>query len=58
LLLSRAQDHHREGTAIKEFDEHAPRVQAMLDAQGWTDMVEDHRPAVEAIVWEFYANLH
>jgi hypothetical protein len=21
-------------------------------------MVEDHRPAVEAIVWGFYANLH
>jgi hypothetical protein len=21
-------------------------------------MVEDHRPVVEAIVWEFYANLH
>jgi hypothetical protein len=21
-------------------------------------MVEDHRPAVEAIVWEFYVNLH
>jgi hypothetical protein len=21
-------------------------------------MAEDHRPAVEAIVWEFYANLH
>jgi hypothetical protein len=30
----------------------------MLDAQGWTNMVEDHRPAVEAIVWEFYVNLH
>jgi hypothetical protein len=21
-------------------------------------MVEDHRPAVEALVWEFYVNLH
>jgi hypothetical protein len=26
--------------------------------KGWIDVVEDHRPAVEAIVWEFYANLH
>jgi hypothetical protein len=30
----------------------------VLDAQGWIDMVKDHRPTVEAIVWEFYANLH
>jgi hypothetical protein len=30
----------------------------MLDAQGWTYMVEDHHSAVEAIVWEFYADLH
>jgi hypothetical protein len=44
--------------AIEEFDERAPRVRAMLDAQVWTSMVEDHRPAVEAIVWEFYVNLH
>jgi hypothetical protein len=36
----------------------APRVRAVLDAQGWTGMVEDHRPAVEVIVWEFYVNLH
>jgi hypothetical protein len=46
------------GVAIEEFDEHAPRVQAVLDAQGWTDMVEDHRLTVETIVWEFYTNLH
>jgi hypothetical protein len=46
------------GAAIEEFDERAPRVRAVLDAQGWTDMVEDHRPTVETIVWEFYANLH
>jgi hypothetical protein len=31
---------------------------AMLDAQGWTELVEDHRPAMEVIVWEFYANLY
>ena len=46
------------GATIKEFDERAPRVRAMMDAQGWIDMVEDHRPAVEEIVYEFYANLH
>jgi hypothetical protein len=46
------------GAAIEEFNERALRVRAVLDAQGWTSMVEDHRPAVEVIVWEFYANLH
>ena len=46
------------GDAIEEFDEHALRERAVLDAQGWTNKVEDHRPAVEAIMWEFYANLH
>jgi hypothetical protein len=46
------------GATIEEFDEHVSRVRAVLDAQGWTSMAEDHRPAVEAIVWEFYANLH
>jgi hypothetical protein len=46
------------GAAIEEFDGHAPRIQAVLDAQGWTAMAEDHRPAVEVIVWEFYANIH
>jgi hypothetical protein len=46
------------GAAIEEFEECAPRVRAMLDAQGWTDMVEDHHPVVETIMWEFYANLH
>jgi hypothetical protein len=30
----------------------------VLDVQGWTSMAEDHCPAVEAVVWEFYANLH
>jgi hypothetical protein len=46
------------GATIEEFDENVMRVRAMLDVQGWTNMVEDHRPVVEAIVWEFYANLH
>jgi hypothetical protein len=30
----------------------------MLDTPGWTNMAEDHHPAVEATVWEFYTNLH
>ena len=46
------------GVVVEEFDELAPRVRAVLDAQGWTDMAEDHRPTPEEIVWEFYANLH
>jgi hypothetical protein len=41
------------GSIIEEFNECAPRVRAVLDAQGWTSMAEDHRPTVEAIVWEF-----
>jgi hypothetical protein len=45
-------------TIIKEFDECAPRVRAVMDSQGWTNMVEDHYPTEEEIVWEFYANLH
>jgi hypothetical protein len=48
----------KKGATREEFDEHALRVWATLDAQGWTDMVKDHRPTVEAIVWEFYVNLH
>jgi hypothetical protein len=47
----------REAT-IEEFDVRAPRIRAVLDAQGWNAMVEDHRPPVEVIVWEFYANIH
>jgi hypothetical protein len=43
---------------MEEFDKRTPRVHAVMDAQGWTDMVEDHCPAIEEIVWEFYANLH
>jgi hypothetical protein len=46
------------GVTIEEFDERAPRVWALLDAQEWTNMAEDHCPAVEVIMWEFYANLH
>jgi hypothetical protein len=45
------------GAIIEEFDERAPRVWAVLEAPGWIDM-KDHRPTLEAIVWEFYVNLH
>jgi hypothetical protein len=34
------------GATIEEFDECTPREQAVLDAQGWIDMVEDHRSAM------------
>ena len=46
------------GAIIEEFYERSLRVRAVLDAQGWTDMAEDHCPTIEEIVWEFYANLH
>jgi hypothetical protein len=36
----------------------APRIQTVLDIQGWTNMVEDHHPIVVELVHEFYANLH
>ena len=32
----------KRGTIIEEFDECASRVWIVLDAKGWTDMVEDH----------------
>jgi hypothetical protein len=38
------------GAVIEEFDERTPRVRVVLDAQEWTDMVKDHRLAVETIV--------
>jgi hypothetical protein len=47
-----------QGVVMSDFIACAPRVRAMLDAQGLTKMVKDHRPAVEEIVREFYANLH
>jgi hypothetical protein len=46
------------GAAIEEFNGHARRIRAVLDAQGWTAMAEDHHPAMEVIVWEFYANIY
>jgi hypothetical protein len=46
------------GAIIKEFDECTLRVRAVMDSQGWTNMVEDHCPTVEEIVWELYVNLY
>ena len=46
------------GVEVVVFDEHIPRVRAVLKAQGWTNMVKDHHPAIEEIVREFYVNLH
>jgi hypothetical protein len=43
---------------VTNFDERAPRIRAVLEAQGWATMVKDHRPAIAELVWEFYANLH
>jgi hypothetical protein len=46
------------GLVVIGFDEHAPRIQTMLEAQGWAVMVEDHRLAIAELVREFDANLH
>jgi hypothetical protein len=43
---------------VANFDERTPRVQVVLEAQGWTDMVEDHLLVVEEIVRRFYVKLH
>jgi hypothetical protein len=46
------------GLVVIDIDERAPRIRAVLEAQGWAVMVEDHRPAIAELVQEFYANLH
>jgi hypothetical protein len=46
------------GVDVADLDARAPRVRAVLDSQGWIDMVVNHCPVVEEIVREFYANLH
>ena len=43
---------------VADLDKRAPRIPVVLDAQGWTEMVEDHYPAIEDLVREFDANLH
>jgi hypothetical protein len=46
------------GLVVTDFDERALCIRAVLEAQGWAAMVEDHRPAIVELVREFYANLH
>jgi hypothetical protein len=46
------------GLVVTDFDERTPCIWAVLEAQGWAAMVEDHRPAIVELVREFYANLH
>jgi hypothetical protein len=41
------------GLVLTNFDERAPRIRAVLEAQGWATMVEDHRPAITELVREF-----
>jgi hypothetical protein len=43
---------------VTNFDDCAPRIRALLEAQGWVEIVEDHRPAIAELVLEFYANIH
>jgi hypothetical protein len=43
---------------VADFHDRAPSILAALDAQGWTNMVEDHCPMVIEFAWEFCANLH
>ena len=58
LYYSRRRVVIERGGEVADSDERAPRVRTVLDAQGWTDMVRDHCPAVKKIVREFYVNLH
>ena len=46
------------GVEVANLNACAPRIQAVLDAQGWTELVEDHRPTIEDLVCEFYSNLY
>jgi hypothetical protein len=46
------------GLVVIDFDERASHIRAVLEAQGWAAMVEDHRPVIVELVREFYANLH
>ena len=33
---------------IADLDARTPRIRAVLDAQGWTNMVGDHHPAIKS----------
>jgi hypothetical protein len=43
---------------VMDFDERAPHIRAVLEAQGCVEMVEDHCPTIAELVREFYANIH
>jgi hypothetical protein len=46
------------GLVVIDFDERAPHIRVVLEAQSWAAMVEDHQPAIVELVQEFYANLY
>jgi hypothetical protein len=46
------------GVDVADLDARAPQMQAVLDTQGWPEMVGDHCPVVKELVREFYANIH
>ena len=46
------------GLEVAEFDVRVSLIQEVLEAQGWTKMLEDHCPSIEELVREFYTNLH
>jgi hypothetical protein len=46
------------GLIVSNFDGRTPCIQAVLEAKGWAEIVEDHRPAIEDLVREIYANIH
>jgi hypothetical protein len=46
------------GVDVADLDARAPRIRAMLDTQGWPEMVRDHRPAIKELVHKFYTNIH
>jgi hypothetical protein len=48
----------KRGVDVADLDARTSRVRAVLEAQGWVDMVVDHHPSVKEIVCEFYAKLH
>ena len=46
------------GLVVTDLDERTSHIWAMLEAQGWAEMVKDHYAAIVELVWEFYANIH
>jgi hypothetical protein len=38
------------GVEVADLDAYAPRIWAVLDAQGWTEMMEDHCLRIEDLV--------